>query len=194
MKELVAAQNELTQLYLTVAAPKLKGATIGYFDSHALFTDMINNPAQVRPSRFLCFATPVAEGRRRPAVPERHGAAERDRRGRVLRVQGQPELRPRGLHVPVRRGEGLVPLGGRAPPIRAGGPPPRADALLHPHREEQEVHHVPVMLSTRHSDAHAFLHVDRKASMVARRTSRKDFRDSHQAHKRLFANLLVRGC
>jgi hypothetical protein len=58
MKELVAAQNQLTQLYLTVAAPKLKGATIGYFDSHALFTDMINNPAQVRPSRFLLLCPP----------------------------------------------------------------------------------------------------------------------------------------
>lgn len=45
MKELVAAGNELSKLYIELTIPKLKGATIGYFDSHALFTDMFDHPA-----------------------------------------------------------------------------------------------------------------------------------------------------
>jgi len=45
MGELVAAGNSLTELMLSALAPKLHGANIGVFDSHGLFTDIINHPA-----------------------------------------------------------------------------------------------------------------------------------------------------
>ncbi|EIN06960.1 carbohydrate esterase family 16 protein [Punctularia strigosozonata HHB-11173 SS5] len=45
MKELVASGNTLSKLMIQIMAPSLPGATIGYFDSHALFTDMHDNPS-----------------------------------------------------------------------------------------------------------------------------------------------------
>jgi phospholipase/lecithinase/hemolysin len=46
MRELVLSGNELTSLMLQALAPKLKGAHVGIFDSHALFTDMFAHPAR----------------------------------------------------------------------------------------------------------------------------------------------------
>jgi hypothetical protein len=46
MKELVASGNALTRLMIEALAPKLKGATIGYFDSYAFFNDMYNHPVR----------------------------------------------------------------------------------------------------------------------------------------------------
>ncbi|KAL1727924.1 GDSL lipase/esterase [Schizophyllum commune] len=44
MKELTTAGNKIGELLLRDLAPKLEGAHIGLFDSHALFTDMYANP------------------------------------------------------------------------------------------------------------------------------------------------------
>jgi len=44
MGELVATGNELQRLKLAALAPSLKGAHLGIFDSHALFSDMIIHP------------------------------------------------------------------------------------------------------------------------------------------------------
>ncbi|KAG6872551.1 hypothetical protein C0995_008895 [Termitomyces sp. Mi166 len=46
MTELTLSGNALTKLLLTALAPTLPGSHIGYFDSHALFTDMYTNPAK----------------------------------------------------------------------------------------------------------------------------------------------------
>ncbi|KZV77130.1 carbohydrate esterase family 16 protein [Peniophora sp. CONT] len=45
MKQLVAAGNAISKLMLKALVPSLPGAHIGYFDSHALFTDILDNPA-----------------------------------------------------------------------------------------------------------------------------------------------------
>ncbi|KAI5830295.1 hypothetical protein K523DRAFT_303076 [Schizophyllum commune Tattone D] len=45
MKELTTAGNKIGELLLKDLAPKLEGAHIGLFDSHALFTDMYANPS-----------------------------------------------------------------------------------------------------------------------------------------------------
>ncbi|EIN06961.1 SGNH hydrolase [Punctularia strigosozonata HHB-11173 SS5] len=45
MRELVAAGNALSKLFIQLTTPSLVGATVGYFDTHALFMDMYNNPA-----------------------------------------------------------------------------------------------------------------------------------------------------
>ncbi|KAI0683582.1 GDSL lipase/esterase [Cytidiella melzeri] len=44
MREIVSTGNALSKALLQLLAPTLKGAHIGYFDSHALFSDMIANP------------------------------------------------------------------------------------------------------------------------------------------------------
>ncbi|KAI0372654.1 hypothetical protein BV20DRAFT_963698 [Pilatotrama ljubarskyi] len=44
MAELTKSGNSIAELMLTGLAPKLRGAHLGLFDSHALFTDMINHP------------------------------------------------------------------------------------------------------------------------------------------------------
>ncbi|KAI0648790.1 hypothetical protein C8Q79DRAFT_903066 [Trametes meyenii] len=44
MAELTKSGNAIADLQLQLLAPKLHGAHIGLFDSHALFTDMINRP------------------------------------------------------------------------------------------------------------------------------------------------------
>ncbi|KAG5716240.1 GDSL esterase/lipase [Termitomyces sp. T112] len=46
MTELTLSGNALTKLLLTALAPTLPDSHIGYFDSHALFTDMYTNPAR----------------------------------------------------------------------------------------------------------------------------------------------------
>jgi len=45
IRELVLSGNALIKLMLQALAPKLTGAHVGIFDSHSLFTDMHNNPA-----------------------------------------------------------------------------------------------------------------------------------------------------
>ena len=45
MTELTRAGNEISKLMLQILAPTLSGAHLGLFDSHQLFTDMLNNPA-----------------------------------------------------------------------------------------------------------------------------------------------------
>ncbi|KZV77131.1 carbohydrate esterase family 16 protein [Peniophora sp. CONT] len=44
MRELVAGGNAISKLMLQALAPSLPGAHIGLFDSHALFTDILDNP------------------------------------------------------------------------------------------------------------------------------------------------------
>ncbi|KAI0666824.1 GDSL lipase/esterase [Trametes maxima] len=44
MAELTKSGNAIAELQLQLLAPKLDAAHIGLFDSHALFSDMINNP------------------------------------------------------------------------------------------------------------------------------------------------------
>ena len=44
--ELVLAGNALSKFMLQDIVPKLPGAHVGLFDSHALFTDIINNPSE----------------------------------------------------------------------------------------------------------------------------------------------------
>ncbi|KAI0077017.1 carbohydrate esterase family 16 protein [Panus rudis PR-1116 ss-1] len=44
MKELTTSGNALAKLMIQDVVPTLKGAHVGLFDSHALFTDMIANP------------------------------------------------------------------------------------------------------------------------------------------------------
>ncbi|KAI0703969.1 hypothetical protein C8Q76DRAFT_823416 [Earliella scabrosa] len=44
MRELTTSGNAIAKLMLQALAPKLRGAHIGLFDSHSLFTDMINRP------------------------------------------------------------------------------------------------------------------------------------------------------
>ncbi|KAI0077023.1 carbohydrate esterase family 16 protein [Panus rudis PR-1116 ss-1] len=44
MTELTTAGNAIAKLMLQDLAPKLHGAHLGLFDSHGLFTDMLNNP------------------------------------------------------------------------------------------------------------------------------------------------------
>ncbi|KAI8974582.1 GDSL lipase/esterase [Trametes punicea] len=44
MAELTKSGNAIAQLMLQALAPQLHGAHLGLFDSHALFTDMINRP------------------------------------------------------------------------------------------------------------------------------------------------------
>ncbi|KAJ7595520.1 GDSL lipase/acylhydrolase [Mycena floridula] len=45
MTELVLSGNSISKLMLQLLAPQLHGAHIGIFDSHSLFQDMINHPA-----------------------------------------------------------------------------------------------------------------------------------------------------
>ncbi|KAI0770406.1 GDSL lipase/esterase [Fomes fomentarius] len=44
MKELTTSGNAIAKLMLQALAPKLHGAHLALFDSHSLFTDMINHP------------------------------------------------------------------------------------------------------------------------------------------------------
>ncbi|KAI0077356.1 carbohydrate esterase family 16 protein [Panus rudis PR-1116 ss-1] len=44
MTELTTSGNEIAKLMLQDLAPKLHGAHLGLFDSHGLFTDMLNHP------------------------------------------------------------------------------------------------------------------------------------------------------
>ncbi|KAI0036066.1 GDSL lipase/acylhydrolase [Vararia minispora EC-137] len=46
MSELVAGGNAISRLLLRALASTLPGAHVGLFDSHALFTDILNNPAE----------------------------------------------------------------------------------------------------------------------------------------------------
>ncbi|KAK0456021.1 GDSL lipase/esterase [Armillaria borealis] len=46
MRELVLSGNALSRLMLHALIPDVPGAHIGIFDSHALFTDMYNNPSE----------------------------------------------------------------------------------------------------------------------------------------------------
>ncbi|KZW01313.1 hypothetical protein EXIGLDRAFT_830062 [Exidia glandulosa HHB12029] len=46
MTELTSAGNALSKLMLQALAPSLPGSHIALFDSHALFTDIFNNPSQ----------------------------------------------------------------------------------------------------------------------------------------------------
>jgi hypothetical protein len=115
---------------------------------------MYTHPSKVR----LLPPHPLSRVRLRPrAVPERDRASERDVvRGRV-RVRDEREHGGHGrLHVDDGAGEeGLVPVGGRAPPVRAGGPPARAADLRDPRREEHALGDVLPRLSAA-MDGHVF--------------------------------------
>jgi hypothetical protein len=99
MKELVAAGNALTQLMVAALAPTLPGANIGYFDSHGFFSDMYHNPAKVCMLRSPRWRRALMA----ETVSERHGAAERDGRGRRVPVRGERDEHG-GLHVRVAYG------------------------------------------------------------------------------------------
>lgn len=45
MKELTTAGNKIAELLLKQLAPSLEGASVGFFDSHALFADIYANPS-----------------------------------------------------------------------------------------------------------------------------------------------------
>ncbi|KAF9465452.1 GDSL lipase/esterase [Collybia nuda] len=71
MTELVLSGNAITKLMLEALAPKLPGAHIGLFDSHALFTDMFK-----RPSLYLNGTVPLnVTGAVNSCVFELHGSS-----------------------------------------------------------------------------------------------------------------------